>query len=68
MRLKELRKQAHKTQEEIAADAPVSMNFLVFKPTIFEFIKRDLQIFLQNGITEDNELILTDVIKSKIEK
>ena len=56
-----------KTQEEIAADAPVSMNFLVFKPTIFEFIKRDLQIFLQNGITEDNELILTDVIKKCIQ-
>ncbi len=62
---KEILATSKKTGEvmKIAPTAPVSMNFLVFKPTIFSLLEKDLTKFIQNDINETNELILTDVIK-----
>ncbi len=52
-----------KEQVLIAPDAPVAMNFFVFKPTIFDFVEKDLIAFLDSNPAIDQELILTDVIK-----
>ncbi len=52
------------TQQIIAEDALVSMNFLVFKPTIFDFLAADLKHFLAGNINDTDELILTDTIKN----
>ena len=52
--------------KEIPRDMPVSMNFLVFKPTIFQFLERDLGLFLASTVNDSNELILTDVLKKCI--
>ena len=49
--------------QEINPTDPVSMNFLVFKPTIFTFLQNDLATFLKTPITDTAELILTDTIK-----
>ncbi len=50
--------------KEIPADTPVAMNFLVLKPTIFDFIQKDLTTFLENDPGLEKELLLTDVLKN----
>lgn len=52
------------TTFNITEDTPVCMNFLALKPSIFTFLTRDLENFLKQGVTIDNEFLLPDVLKN----
>ena len=51
---------------EVEEDAPASMSFFIFTPTIFTFLERDLKEFLQNSDLTTKEFFLPDVVDKVI--
>ena len=45
---------------------PVSMSFFGFKPSIFEYLKRDFDLFIHGNIDEKSECLTPDVLRKAI--
>lgn len=51
---------------EVEENDPASMSFFIFTPTIFNYLERDLKIFLENSDLSTKEFFLPDVVDKVI--
>lgn len=51
---------------KVEEDAPCSMSFFIFYPSIFKYLERDLKLFLDNSDLSSKEFFLPDVVDKVI--
>ena len=50
-------------EKYVPLDQSVSLNFFVFKPTIYDILEKEYQLFTSKEIEDTEEFFITDVIK-----
>ncbi len=53
---------------EIEENTPVAVNFFGFRKNFLDIISKEMNLFLENGVTLTNEFLLPDVLKKCLEE